>query len=355
MSRSSIARPEDDVAQLRDKVESLNRELFHAELQLDVLWRAMTLSKKNIQRVVEERADTISRINKRRTLPQVPKEIILKIAGYLPWNDSYDDEGLTPVRRMARAFSAVRGMEDAILRKLPLVVQHLPPSHWNCSDAYLPKGYMDIIGSRPRICRYDDEDTISRVTRNEEVYLTLPSESHASNISTAVFQRLAAGRLHLSLIDSTAHGFRDFKTSFLNQKILPHITSLIVQRDSGSTQEGYHRSYILVVGQSTQATRPCWGGPDFRCGSCKTIFPLLDISLSLKSHSPPIWKTSMHSSKFCEPLVHRCKVCTWLAIPVAKYYTKAAHLGLERCRRLSFQIFKNLAWTLCTLLMRSLC
>ncbi|KLO11803.1 hypothetical protein SCHPADRAFT_455435 [Schizopora paradoxa] len=53
-----------DVAGLRARVDILNRRLFNAEIELDVLWHATSLAKANAQRIADERDDTLISIEK---------------------------------------------------------------------------------------------------------------------------------------------------------------------------------------------------------------------------------------------------------------------------------------------------
>ncbi len=157
--RSSKTHPGSVILQWRAEAERLNKELFDAELQLDVLWRVLSLAKKNYQRVVEKRDSILARINESRVPPgpQLPREIIIQIARYLRWDRWYNsdpDRGpktYSSLRRMASAFSVVGDLGDAILRKIPLVFLH-PMSYrydyeWANTFQNLPTSQQEVIGN----------------------------------------------------------------------------------------------------------------------------------------------------------------------------------------------------------------
>jgi len=212
-NKSSNSHPECNASKLRAEVESLNRELFNAELQLDVLLRAVTLSKKNIQRIVEKRDTTISFLNDIWVPPQLPTEIVMQTAGYLRWDDdsdavswggSYRDgsrDSYSSLRWMASAFSVVDGMDVAILRNIPLVLFQSKvgsgAARWTDVLEDLPISQREIIGEDPRFCLYDDEDAISCISPDEEIHLILFSEYDTPEVSVRLFQMF-----HISLVFS---------------------------------------------------------------------------------------------------------------------------------------------------------
>jgi len=234
---SSVERPDSDVSQQRAKMEFLTVELFHAELQLDVLWQAMALAKNNFQRIGEDRDGIFAVMNQRPIPPQLPTEIIMQIAGYLRWDgEDSGRDSYSSLRRMACAFSSVDGMKDALLRKIPLVLFHSMANtdderhEWNRTLLFLTANQHETIKEHPRFCRYDDEDAISRIAPDEEVHLVLPSESYAPKVSTRVFQMLS-GRLHLSLLSGMGSELRDFIHTFLNRKLLHRVSSVTIRRN----------------------------------------------------------------------------------------------------------------------------
>lgn len=232
--------PRSDVTQLRAKVDSLNWRHFNAELELDVLQRAITLAKTNLQQIVDERDEALSCINESRVPPQLPSEIILEIAEHLRWDrwykrdSDFGGDSYSSIRAMANAFSVLDGIEGAILRKIPLVIfeskadsQRAQYERWPRTFAGLPTGQREIIGDDPRFCHIDDEDGISCISPYEEVHLVLTSELHASPIASRAIQKLA-GHVHLSLIHDADVNFQDFVNKHLNPIASPRISSLTV-------------------------------------------------------------------------------------------------------------------------------
>ncbi len=239
------------------------------------------VAQKNIRRIVDERDAILTRIDKSLVPPQLPTEILMQIAGYLRWDHWYDhdavlvsdiwgilDRGRTTdrsylsLRQMARAFSVVDGMEDAILRMIPLVLIHSADAadhvrlgrcaEWHATFQRLSSSQKKVIGDTPRLCRYDDEDTISRTSPDEEVHLLLSSEDYA-NVSTRVFQkRLGYFHVHLSIPHHTTPNLQNFVDSFLDLKLLPHISSLTIAGDGEikSSSSGFveHRRSIDTSG-----------------------------------------------------------------------------------------------------------
>jgi len=295
--RSSKTHPGSNILQWRAEAERLNKELFDAELQLDVLWRALSLAKKNYQRVVEKRDSILARINESRVPPgpQLPREIIIQIAGYLRWDRWYNsdpDRGpktYSSLRRMASAFSVVGDLGDAILRKIPLVFLH-PMSYrydyeWANTFQNLPTSQQEVIGKHPRICRYDDDDVdvdkFSCITPGEEVHLILSLECDASYVCARLLKRLA-GRFHLTLFDNGEREFRDFLDTFLHPNLRPRISSLTLRRTvtEGDTE-------TLLVEPREPHT----------------------ISPSLRLTSPPMPNIRIYSSMSYAPFIRPCKVC----------------------------------------------
>ncbi len=142
------------------------------------------------------------------------------------------------IRQMVCAFSVVEGMEDTILRKIPLVLFHCtadsdPEGHqfyaWLETFENLPTSRKEIIGENPRFCRYDDDDAISCIGSDEEVHLVLYSEI-LSSVSTRVFQ-LGVGHFHISLFTKSEASLLDFMDSFLSPKLLPRISCLTIVRE----------------------------------------------------------------------------------------------------------------------------
>lgn len=237
-STPSHKNPKSDITQLRAKIKSLDSQLFNAELELDVLRRAMTLAKTDMERIVDERANALSCINQCRVSPQLPTEIVLEIAERLRWNQWYKRESdhcgdsYASLRAMANAFSVVGGMEDAILRKIPLVLldsksRRVEDESWLRTFADLPTGQREIIGANPRFCHFDDNDVISRIQAQEEVHLVLSSYNGTSNISSRLVHR-PAGHLHLILVRNTGVGLQDFANKFLNPTLVSRISTLML-------------------------------------------------------------------------------------------------------------------------------
>ncbi len=163
----------------------------------------------------------------------------MQIAEYLRWDSSSYE-----LKKMARAFAIVDGMKDAILRKLPRVLIHVTVdaegvllgsrrcAEWDAIFSHLSTAQKEIMGYGPRLCRYDDSDAISRITPDEEVHLLLPSERHAANVSTCLFQRrIGRFHVHLALPSNMTPDLRNFLDSFLNPKLLPRISSLTITGD----------------------------------------------------------------------------------------------------------------------------
>ncbi len=300
---------------MSDQIKFLDKELSAAELQLNVLWRAMTLAQKEVEQIVEERDSIFSRFDVVQTPPQLPTEIVMQIAGYLRWDHTNrGKDSYSSLRRMACAFSVVDGMEDALLLQIPLVLFETTAdmkghdSEWVETFETLPPSQRQIIGDNPRFCRYDDEDTISRIGLNEEVHLVLPSETHASKVSARLFQ-MNIRHFHISLVNSSGEtDFRDFIDSFLDPKLLPRISSLTIAQelwddDEESSESRWHGSIKFQFSNE----------PASHCQRCLIGFPFLSISRSWRLPSPTMSTICQRMSSITyTPFVRRCEVCVWL-------------------------------------------
>lgn len=228
-ARSRRENSECNVTHLRSKLECFDMELFNAQLGVDVLCRALSLAKADIQRIIYERERMICSIDQERSPPHLPMEVIAEIAECLRWDSCYGEHSrfgdYSSLRNMANAFSVVEGMEDTILRKIPLVLAHNSPKVANLKEfesnfnIALPTRKRQIIGENPRFNRYDNEEAVSRIFPEEEVHLILCSEPHAANVSLHIFQRL--NNIHLTLIGFSDVAFGGFAESFLDSKINP--------------------------------------------------------------------------------------------------------------------------------------
>lgn len=239
-STSSCNKPDSDVFELRAKVESLNWQLFNAELEVDTLRRAMTFAKTNVQRIANERDEALSCINQSRIPRQLPTEIIMEIAEHLRWDQWYKthsnrsprEDSYSTIRAMAIAFSAIDGMEEAILRKIPLVLlesmsRRNENENWMFTFAALPTSQREIIGACPRLCHLADDDAISRIHAHEEVHLVLSSHYRSSDVSSLITRR-PASHLHLTLVRNTTIGLQDFADKFLNPTLASRISTFML-------------------------------------------------------------------------------------------------------------------------------
>jgi len=230
----------------------------------------------------------------------------MQIAGYLHWDHTNrGKDSYSSLRRMACAFSVVDGMEDALLRQIPLVLfettADMKGHKWIETFETLPPSQRQIIGDNPRFCRYDNEDTISRIGLNEEVHLVLPSETHASKVSARLFQT-SIRHFHLSLVNSsTETDFRNFMDSFLDPKLLPRISSLTIAQEvwDGDEDSHWHRSINIPVFEQASITLPAlsyWLPIPQHITVLEITIPYYvdDLSADVLNHLHPI-RTSLRS------------------------------------------------------------
>lgn len=229
-----------DSARLRSNVEFFNHQLLNAEMELDAIWRTVALAEANIQWIVNKRDENSSLIRKKHGTRHLPTEIVFKVADYLRWERQYDRSldldgpSYSSLRTMAKAFSMVKGMEQAILRKIPLALfvnEALEPSAvqeiWEDILNEMPPSQREVIGLNPRFCCIEDEDTIAQIIPHEEVHLLFVTDRYVSKVTSETLVKFV-GNLHATVICLSAKDFKDHPGRILRSNFISLMSSVTV-------------------------------------------------------------------------------------------------------------------------------
>lgn len=210
-----------------------------------MLWHATSLAKANAQRIADERDDTLISIDKleRHRKPHLPAELILSIADYLRWEQQYDERldldcvDYSSLRTMADAFSAIEGMEEALLRKVPLVLftaqttkQEKERILWEKIFRDMPASRREVIGTSPRFCYIDNSKAISHIHPREEVHLVLATDRHITpQASQSLLKCL--GDVHLTVLcyRHLYNGFQRNPSKIFNSTFLSRTSSITLE------------------------------------------------------------------------------------------------------------------------------
>ncbi|KLO06973.1 hypothetical protein SCHPADRAFT_1001990 [Schizopora paradoxa] len=238
---SAYSQADSDIMNSRSKIELLNHELLNAEMELDAIWRTVSLAEANIRRITDDRNKELSLFNEsRRARRRLPTEIVLKIADFLRCEHQYEREldldgpSYSSIRSMAKAFSIIDGMEEAVLRKIPLVLfvnEVLDPSVaqeiWEDILKEIPLSRREGVGLDPRFSYIEDEEAVAQISTHEEVHLFFITDRFVSKVSP---ERLAkfAGNLHATVICLSEKDFKDHPGKILNYEFISLMSSVML-------------------------------------------------------------------------------------------------------------------------------